>query len=254
MNEHEIELFTNELTTAFPGFAEVAERQSPNFKATKRAWAKAWEDLSLSECRDVLKSLLLDGGIKYEEYREPGPFIRRLVMSRRNRGKSSEEERAEVTMKRSTRKDYTGSPMAKALSQAMKAKTEGKSESECLAMIESSFPPAREYDQPRYKCPVCLDRAIVLVWRADFVRSVIQGKLSVDELTRKHTYNVACFCEHGQNRNLPRDDRFKLPTFTTEAFCRFSNLTIEEDRATLREWIAAKNQGAEWNPNQMEFA
>lgn len=121
MNEADSKLFIQDLVLAFPAFLEVAERVSPNVESTKTAWAKAWFDLSLSECRAVLNRLLIDGGIKYENYREPGPFIRRLVLaSRRNIPKSEAElvaERNDIAKRRQRQADYAnrGFSMSSAL-------------------------------------------------------------------------------------------------------------------------------------------
>lgn len=129
MNSSECELFSEELRIAFPGFEEIAIRCSPNPAATKKAWAAAWEDLSLQECRAELRKLLKVGGITYEDYRAPGPFIRRLVMAgRKNTPKSEEQlanERQERLNGRQKKRDYAGSPMALALAHAHELKNLG---------------------------------------------------------------------------------------------------------------------------------
>jgi hypothetical protein len=245
MNREESNLFAMELTIAFPEFRAIAEKSSPNYEATKQSWALAWLDLSLEECRTSLKRLIVDGEISYEEYRAPGPFIRRLVLATRNRVKPSEAE--QVDGKRKSRSDYKGSPMAAALAAVNKAKLEGKSEQECLAMIDAAFPPSNPYDQPRYKCQHCQDRGLVPVWRTDSDFSDI-GKLH-----RGHTYNVACYCEAGTLINQPAKEKFRLPVYTPERYCKFASVDIETDRETLRRFLSDKSKPAVWNPGEMEL-
>jgi hypothetical protein len=245
MNEKECSVFTDDLIIAFPEFAEVASRSSPNLGATKKTWAVAWKDLAAKECREALAQLLINGGIGYEDYRAPGPFIRRLVLTARNRGKPSEAEQADG--KRKSRSEYKGSPMAAALNAAMKAKLDGKNEQECLAMIDAAFPPSNPYDQPRYKCQHCQDRGLVLVWRTDSDFS------DISKLHRGHTYNVACFCEAGTLMNQPAKEKFRLPVYTPERYCKFANVDIETDRESLRRFLADKSKPAVWNPGEMEL-
>lgn len=233
MNDSESELFTQELIIAFPAFWEVAERSSTNSKATKKGWSKAWFDLSLGECREALRQLILEGGISYEGYREPGPLIRRMVLSSRSRGRTSEAERAESSMSRQSRTDYTGSPMAQALAMALKA----DSMQGAFKAIEAVIPTRAEYEQPRYDCHWCVDRGLVLVWRADFVRMVRDGKMSVSQLHSGHTYNVACSCSRGGDMNRPKNPRFKMPFFSSAAFCVFKGADIEADRQRLLVWL-----------------
>lgn len=253
MNREESNLFVMELTIAFPEFRAIAEKSSPNFEATKHSWSLAWLEVSLDECRAVLKQLLLDGGISYEDYRAPGPFIRRLVIAARNRGKTSEAERATSMLNRVSRSDYQGSPMAAALDAAMKAKLAGKSETECLAMIDAAFPPSNVYDQPRYKCHHCQDRGFVHVWRVDIVDLVETGKMAIDQLHRGHSYPIACYCEAGARINNPAKEKFKLPICTTEKFCKFANVDIETDRKTLKQFLADKSKPVAWVPGEMEL-
>jgi hypothetical protein len=162
-------------------------------------------------------------------------------MALRNRNHSSEADRADSAIRRASRTDYEGSPMAKALASAIKARDNGMSESECLAMINAALPPANDFDGPRYKCAVCLDRGLVLVWRPDFL-----AKIQTEKLHRGHTYNVACNCDAGFRINQPKEQRFKMPTYTTSQFCRFHNRTIEQERKVAAEWLAEKRQPEEW--------
>lgn len=128
MNEDECELFVEELLVAFPSFDDAA-RNSPDLAKTHRSWADAWKDLELSECVSVLTRLKISGGIGYEDFRAPGPFIRRLVMANRKNTPKSEEQLANERMERlkgrQKKRDYTGSPMSMALAHANELKLLG---------------------------------------------------------------------------------------------------------------------------------
>ena len=232
--------FIDVLCTAFPEFKIIGER-SPNFERTKKSWAVAWTDLTLEECRKVVVQLAIDGHIGYDNYRTPGPFIRKLVIASRNRGKTSEAERAESAIRKATGA-YQGSPMAQALAAALKAKAEGKSEVECLAIIDKAIPASAEYDQPTSKCKEHCYQGTLVVWRSDFVQKVIEGKLAIGKLTRAHTYVIACYCGDGIGKNQPK--RSKLPVYSTSQFCRYRD--DGNDLRRLQAWIDEKRQGKEW--------
>jgi hypothetical protein len=232
--------FIDVLCTAFPEFKIIGER-SPNFERTKKSWAVAWTDLTLEECRKVVVQLAIDGQIGYDDYRTPGPFIRKLVIAHRNRGKTSEAERAESAILRATGA-YQGSPMAKALADAIRMKGEGKPEAEIMSAIDRAIPPAAAWDGPRHHCPICCDRQTVVVWRADFVAKVVSGQLDIEKLTRAHTYVISCYCSAANDANQRRNK--KLPVYSTAGFCLY--LDNGDDQQRLRSWIQEKKQGKEW--------
>jgi hypothetical protein len=91
LNLEEGKQFVRELITKFPTFESVA-KDSPDLGATHRGWIAAWDDLTLIECREALAKLIKSGGIGYEDYRGPGPFIRRLVLADRRNTPMSEDE------------------------------------------------------------------------------------------------------------------------------------------------------------------
>jgi hypothetical protein len=136
LNIIEAKKFTLELITAFPTF-ETYAKDSPDIKATHDAWMAAWEDLELLECQSVLARLLKSGEISYEDYRAPGPFIRRLVLAARRNAPKSESELAGREMTRrereQQRRQYKGSPMAQALIEMRRLKSAGASEEEIYA-------------------------------------------------------------------------------------------------------------------------
>lgn len=241
MNKDESGLFFKELEIAFPGFSEVIDRHSRDPQRTKDSLAVAWSDIALGEARAALIATIKDGGISYDDYRAPGPYIRRLVFANRNRNKTSEAELAESALNRSTR-NYQGSPMAQALAAAIKAKADGKTELECLAIIDKAIPASAEYDQPTSKCKEHCHQGTLVVWRADFVQKVIEGKLAIGKLTRAHTYVIACYCGDGFDRNHPK--RSKLPTYSSGQFCRYRD--DGNDLQRLQAWIDEKRQGKAW--------
>jgi hypothetical protein len=223
--------FVRELLIAFPAFDDVA-RSSPDIGATHRSWIAAWESVTYAECSTVLRELIDSGQISYDDYRAPGPFIRRLVMFNRSRGVKSEEERIGFKPNRK-RRDYTGSPMAAALAKALEMRREGRSQAEIDRHLESCFP-IDPTNEPRYLCHLCCDRGLVQVWRPDFI-----NRLPVDELHRGHTYSVACHCSSGERMNdRIKDDRKRLPVYSSGAYCRFRDVGIEEDRSDLADWLA----------------
>lgn len=240
MNLEESKQFVRELITSFPGFEDAA-RNSPDIGATHRAWIRAWSDLTLAECQSVLSELEKNASISFDEYKSPGPFIRRLVIAARNRGKTSEAERAESAVRRATR-DYQGSPMANALAEAIRMRGEGKQESEILAAIERALPRPAAWDGPSYRCPVCCDRQTVVVWRADFVAKVADSKLSIGKLTRAHTCVVSCYCDSASDTNQRRNK--KLPVYSSGQFCLY--LDDGKDRERLQAWINESRKGKEW--------
>ena len=128
MNDRECAAFVEELLVAFPSFDDAA-RNSPDLARTHRRWADAWKDIEYRECVSVLARLKMSGGIGYEDFRSPGPFIRRLVMAQRKNTPKSEEqlaiERQERLNGRQKKRDYTGSPMALALAHAHELKNLG---------------------------------------------------------------------------------------------------------------------------------
>lgn len=138
MNFEDGKQFVRELITAFPTFESVA-KDSPDLGATHRAWIAAWTDLELAECRAALAKLIKSGGIGYEDYRAPGPFIRSLVMrDRKNAPKSEEELAIEMEARRDrmrAKRDYVGSPMAQALATALDMQKKGFSKQEIEVFI-----------------------------------------------------------------------------------------------------------------------
>jgi hypothetical protein len=231
VNENESKMFVHELLVAFPAFDDAA-KSSKDLAATHRSWAAAWTELSIGECRDALRQLIVDGGISYDDYRAPGPFIRRLVMFNRTRGVKSEEERIGFKPSRK-RRDYTGSPMVAALASAMQMRSDGRSREDIDRHLESCFP-VDPTNEPRYLCHLCCDRGLVQVWRPDFVT-----RLAANELHRGHTYLVACHCSSGGRMNdRIKDDRKRLPVYSTGAYCRFRDVDIDEDRSELSDWLA----------------
>ena len=83
MTSEEGKRFVRELLIAFPAFDDAA-RSSPDIGATHRSWIAAWESVTYAECSSVLRDLIDSGQIGYDDYRAPGPFIRRLVMLSRS--------------------------------------------------------------------------------------------------------------------------------------------------------------------------
>ena len=148
MNVEEGKQVVRELITAFPTFESVA-KDSPDIGATHRAWMAAWSDLELTECRAVLDKLIKSGGIGYEDYRAPGPFIRRLVMAgRKNTPKSEDElareleERIANRQAKQRRASYVGSPMARALSVGIEMQKRG----DALYLIHDAMDKILEQD------------------------------------------------------------------------------------------------------------
>lgn len=96
--------------------------------------------MTLAECREVLKQLMITGDIGYEDYRLPGPFIRRLVLERRkNQPKSEAELVAEheaALERREKRKSYTGSPMASVLATAIEMRHNGSTEADIMDYLD----------------------------------------------------------------------------------------------------------------------
>ena len=139
MTELEAKGFTRELLTAFPAFDDAA-RNSPSLADTHRSWAKAWDDLSLAECQSALASLVKTGDIGYEDYRAPGPFIRRLVLAARRNAPKSEDELVRERMQRNHRqhqqRQYVGSPMALALVHGLELKEKGHPQEVIFAAMD----------------------------------------------------------------------------------------------------------------------
>jgi hypothetical protein len=141
VNDLEAKQFIRELIISFPTFETVA-KESPNLSDTHRSWAKAWDDLTLAECQAALAKLTKAGGIGWDDYRAPGPFVRSLVMrDRKNAPKSEEELAIEQEARRErlrAKRDYTGSPMAQALATALDMKKRGCSRAEIDVFILES--------------------------------------------------------------------------------------------------------------------
>lgn len=69
-------------------------------RETYRLWADAWrDDITLDECNAVLDQLTIDGGITTTNYREPGPFIRRLVIERRSKERQKQNRKTNYTQR-----------------------------------------------------------------------------------------------------------------------------------------------------------
>jgi hypothetical protein len=238
LNEQESLAFIEELTIAFPGF-RTAAKDSPDMERTFKAWSASWVDLTIEECRRALKSLLLKAEISWEHYRTPGPFIRQLVISQR--GGTSEADRVNEQNRFgrwNQRRDYTGSPMSKALAEAMKLHEEGKSREEIYAAIDAALPPAPPaYSQPRYACHACLDRGLVRVFRSDYAAAVANERVPIESITEAHTYLVACSCEAGEEKNRVKNP---LPVYNRSNFCVFRDQGIEKERQELADWLARR--------------
>jgi hypothetical protein len=235
LNDTELERFTEELIIAFPAFKAAAEKHSPDFERTKRAWWVAWRDLTLAEGRQAIRQALIEGGLTYESLQQPGPFIRRLVLA--ERGQRSEASFADEVSRfgrMERQRDYTGSPMAAALAKAIKMRQEGADNEAINAMLESTFPTPAEYDRPRYKCHACFDRGTLEVWRADTVAAIRAGRLQYEQLSRKYVYVVACNCDTGRERNQLKKP---LPVYSPEKFCRFLDNAMEDELEELQKWV-----------------
>lgn len=242
MNEVE-EKFIAELTTAFPAMLDAA-KNSPNITATKKTWAYAWDGFTIAELRAALRELIKGDPLTYEQLRSPGQVIRQAAVAIRNRGKTSEADRVNSRLNGQLQKRCFGSESAEVLVKAIAMRQEGKSESEIISYISSSIPQSPAYSQPRYQCHACCDRGIVLVWRADMVDMVSNRKISVDQLSEKHTYVIACNCEHGRSMNERK--RVRLPEYSPTKYCRFEMGPIEADRANLIEFTKRKSAAKEW--------
>jgi hypothetical protein len=240
MNDHEADLFCDELIIAFPAFKATAEKHSPDFNRTRNGWTVAWRDLSIGECREALRNLLVEGGISYENLQQPGPFIRRLVLEARKSGMQSERDRAVAIEREKSygrKRDYQGSPMAAALVKSMEMRQQGASEAEILAAIEAAFPSANDYDGPRYRCLLCSDRGLVRVVRMDTMRKVQSLEIDAEKVNGSLTYMVACNCHSGRSvqERKPMQQSGKLPEFSEQNFCRW--MDDGEDAARIADWV-----------------
>jgi hypothetical protein len=139
LNFEEGKRFVRELIATFPAF-ETAAKDSPDLGATHRAWIKAWDDLLLDESMAVLEQLIRTGNIGWDDYRAPGPFIRRLVLAaRRNAPKSEDElvrERLERNQRQHQQRQYVGSPMALALVHGLELKESGHPQEVVFAAMD----------------------------------------------------------------------------------------------------------------------
>lgn len=243
MNEHESEVFLKELLIAFPAFKSVAEKHSPDFERTKGSWKVAWRDLTLGECREALRVLILEGGITYENLQQPGPFVRRLVLESRKAGAQSEADRAAgVDRERSlaSRRDYKGSPMAAAVVKAIEMRKAGATEDVILKSIDAAFPKTDDLDGPRYRCLLCRDRGLVQVVRMDTMRRVESLDLPAESVTHAMTYMVACTCGSGQGvtERKPMRQSGNLPRFDPKNFCRWIDDGGDAERIT--KWLSGR--------------
>ena len=194
---------------------------------------------------DSLERLVKSGGISYEDYRAPGPFVRRLVMEARKAGKQSEQDLASQRIRPIKQLlSGSGSLMRDALVAAQQARAAGKSQSECYAIIDRMIPSRPSYDQPRHACYACCDRGLVRVWRVDFVAFVVAGKFPIEKLSAAHTYLFACNCKAGGEYNAAKQKR--LPVYSPDRHCIVSDLGIEDDRARLSEWLDKQHAAEEW--------
>ncbi len=241
MNEHEVSEFSEELIISFPAFKAVAEKHSPDFDRTRRAWGMAWCDLAISECRDALRRLLVDGGISYENLQQPGPFVRNLVLEARKAGAQSERDTATAIDREralARRRDYKGSPMAAALANAIEMQQSGSSEDEIFASIDAAFPEAAEYESPTYRCLLCYDQGLVQVVRMDTMRKVQLLDLPAECVTRTMTYMVACNC--GASRSVrdrkPMRQSGNLPIYDPRNLCDFKD--DGHDYQRIIDWLA----------------
>jgi hypothetical protein len=240
MNHSEAEKFTDELIIAFPAFKAVAEKHSPNFERTKDAWRVAWIDLTISECRGAIKSLLVEGGITYENLQQPGPFIRRLVMDARKAGNQSERDRVagmERDHNANRKRDFTGQPMAKALADALSLHKLGTPKAEIAKAIAAAMP-SMPYDGPSFRCTACFDSGRVFVVKTPIAHDVASGKRTADSANRSHCYPVACSCGAGELfRNArPGAQGGEAPVYDPANFCVFRD--DDNDAERIIDWLA----------------
>jgi hypothetical protein len=234
LNFEEAKQFVRELITTFPAF-ETAAKESPDLGATHRGWIAAWDDLSLAECQSALARLRKQGGIGWDDYRQPGPFIRRLVLA--ERGQRSEQSFADEASRfgrMARQRDYVGSPMAAVVIESIKMRQEGASQADIDAVVEAAFPTPAEYDRPRYKCHACSDRGILDAWKADIVAAIRAGRIRYEQLNARHVYVIACSCELGRQKNQIKKPN---PVYSAEKFCRFLNRDLETEVAELKKFI-----------------
>lgn len=95
LNDLECKEFVTRLIKKFPGFDDQARNLADEQKREiYRGWAEAWrDDITLAECNAVLDRLAIDGNITTANYREPGPFIRRLVNETRSKARADQNRR-----------------------------------------------------------------------------------------------------------------------------------------------------------------
>lgn len=104
VNDKDCEQFLTDLIAAYPTIESLAKSSSPDLAATHRSWAKAWQDLTLADCLEVLDQLqrgLIDQP-SFEDKESPGVWIRRLVQ--RLNGHKSEAEIASILERSNARK------------------------------------------------------------------------------------------------------------------------------------------------------
>ena len=95
MNDDECKQFIKRLIQKFPGFDDSSRNlEDEQKREIYRGWAEAWRgDITLDECNAVLERLAVEGGISSANYREPGPFIRRLILDSRSKARHAQARR-----------------------------------------------------------------------------------------------------------------------------------------------------------------
>jgi hypothetical protein len=190
MIQADFETWLDEYCLAFPETAAWLN-QLGRPELVLSFWEDALEDVDFQDARQVIKRMVRgdDDPVQAFDRDKTPAIVRKYAIA--------ERKRRNIATKAPTPPEWkTAGERAKfncgdALRNIMAGLDAGMSESEA---IEKYLPPIDPENEPRYQCPVCLDRGLITVWSVRAMKAAAAGAVAGKDQT---TAQVRCDCKAG---------------------------------------------------------
>ncbi len=201
---NEFVLFLKKLYATFPDLLDWLKASSPDMDATQGVWFESLKPCTFDECDRVLQDWI--NGVhpppKPYERSHIALIIRQCVMQDRDEARRKAREEMERNSResmptfRDRKRAKDVASIADTLAHCMKLKMEGANDAvielEMKRMLKSDKEP---FDEPRYRCHVCLDNGVVCVWNPNDIDAIRDGRLQRGGIV--HRAAMACNCSSG---------------------------------------------------------
>lgn len=238
MTNEEFNDFSKRLFIAFPSILDWLRNKSPDMLATQAVWRKTLAGYTLAECDAVLERWV-EGDLPPPNAYErdvTAVFIRQVI--ERDRSQKRTVSLAKKQEYEDGLKFSGASPIGPIMASLIALAKRGVSMFQVRKELNQLLPSEAAYNQPRYRCAMCLDRGLVEVWRNDLARNVDQRKIKLEDAYG--SYNVACVCSAGDHYATANKYWHAVPRYSPDQFCRWKNESLEEEQARLQSWLAER--------------